>query len=121
MGISLRYVLLIAIVIFILVMISFIKKDNISIKYSLIWLFSSVAVIIMILIPNCLDWFSHLLGFELLSNMIFVIAILILFAISFSFTVIITRETEKIRLLIQEISILKSKVEELENKKKEKK
>ncbi|MCH5166320.1 MAG: DUF2304 domain-containing protein [Erysipelotrichales bacterium] len=116
MEISSRTLLLFAIIIFIIVMLNFIKKDNVSIKYSLIWLISSLIVIVLILIPNCLEWMSHLLGFELISNMIFVIAILILFAICFSFTVIVTRETRKIRLLIQEISILKAKVESLEKK-----
>lgn len=107
-------ILALVIFLFILVIINFIKKDNISIKYSLIWLGSGILMIIAIMIPNFLDKISHLLGFELVSNMIFMIAIIILLAISFSFTIIVSRQTQKIRLLIQEVSLMKSRVEELE-------
>ena len=118
MELRLRLILAIAIVLFILVMINFIKKDNISIKYSLVGLASGLLSIIVILIPNLLEFLCQLLGFELVSNMIFMIAIGVLFAISFSFTIIVSRQTQRIRLLIQEISMLKSRVEVLEKNEK---
>lgn len=115
MEFRLRIILIVSIIVFILMMISFIKKDNISVKYALVWLASAFVATIAVLIPNFLEIISGILGFELVSNMIFVIAILALFTISFSFTVIVSRQTKKIRLLIQEISLLKSKIEKLEN------
>lgn len=118
MEFRLRLILTVAILLFILIMISFIKKDNISIKYSLVWLISAVLSIVVILIPNLLEFLSGLLGFELVSNMIFMIAIAVLFVISFSFTIIVTRQTQRIRLLIQEISMLKSRIEVLESNEK---
>ncbi len=114
MELRLRFSLIIAIIFFVIIMIAFIKKDNISIKYSLIWLASCLISIIIILVPQFLERLSKILGFELASNMIFMIAIGVLFAISFSFTIIVSKQTQKIRLLIQEVSMLKSRVEVLE-------
>lgn len=118
MELRLRLILTVAILLFIFVMINFIKKDNISIKYSLVWLISSLISIIVILVPNFLEFVSQLLGFELASNMTFMIAIGVLFTISFSFTIIVSRQTQRIRLLIQEVSMLKARVEVLEKNEK---
>ncbi len=114
MEMRLRLILAAVIFLFVLVIINFIKKDNISLKYSLIWLISGISMIVATMIPNFLEGMSHFLGFELVSNMIFMIAIIILLMICFSFTIIVSRQTQKIKLLIQEVSILKNRVEKLE-------
>jgi len=81
----------------------------------LVWLSSGFITIILIIIPNFLEIISDLLGFKLVSNMVYMIAIIILLMISFCFTVIVSRQTNKIRLLIQELSLLKERVEILED------
>lgn len=117
----LKIILAVAILLFILVIINSIRKDNISLKYSLVWLASGLITIILVLVPNVLEMMSKLLGFELVSNMIYMIAIIILLVISFCFTVIVSRQTKKIRLLVQEVSLLKERVELLEDNSNKKK
>ncbi len=116
MEIRLKIILILSILFFMLVIVHFIKKDDISIKYSLIWLISFLILIISIMIPNFLELLSHILGFELVSNMVFLIAIFILIIVSFIFTIIVSRQAQKIRLLIQEVSMLKRKIELLDAK-----
>jgi len=111
----LKIILLIAVLFFIIMIINSIRKNNISLKYSLVWLSSGFITIILIIIPNFLEIISDLLGFKLVSNMVYMIAIIILLMISFCFTVIVSRQTNKIRLLIQELSLLKERVEILED------
>jgi len=111
----LKIILLIAVLFFIIMIINSIRKNNISLKYSLVWLSSGFITIILIIIPNFLEIISDLLGFKLVSNMVYMIAIIILLMISFCFTVIVSRQTNKIRLLIQELSLLKERVEMLED------
>lgn len=111
----LKIISLIAILFFILMIVNSIRKNNISLKYSLVWLTSGFITVVIIIIPNLLEIMSDLLGFELVSNMIYMIAIMILLMISFCFTVIVSRQTNKIRLLIQEVSLLKERVEILED------
>ncbi len=114
----LRIILFVVLLLFILIVIHSIKKDNISLKYSLIWLLSAFVMMIIILVPDFLESMCHFLGFGLISNMIFMIAIIILLLMSFIFTMIVTKQSQKIRLLVQEVSLMKSRVEELEMKKK---
>ena len=61
---------------------------------------------------------ASLLGFEMPINMIFSGAIFIILYLIFNLTILITKEYNKNVLLIQEISMLKKKVEELEKQEK---
>lgn len=107
MPINLR-VLMIAFAIFmILIIIYILRKGRISIKYSLVWFFSGGILLISVLIPNFVEKIATFLGFELMSNMIFTILIGILLFITISLTIIVSGQNNKIRLLIQEISMLK--------------
>ena len=91
-----------------------IRKNKLTIKYSLIWLFGVILLIIFFTVPNLLERFSEILGFQVVSNMILLLAILILFGIVFSLTMIISGQQEKIKRLIQETSILKRDIGELQ-------
>lgn len=105
--------LIICSVIFILLVIGFIffliKKDKLSIKYSMVWLILFFILLISVLVPNFMIWLTHLFGFVTPSNMILTIIIGLLILISIVLTAIVTNQDKKIRLLIQEISLLKGK------------
>ena len=55
---------------------------------------------------------TNLLGFEVGSNMIFAGLIAMLIFINIALTVIVSGQSSKIRLLIQEVSMLKGRVDE---------
>lgn len=94
-------------IIFTLIVLQIVRKGRISIKYSLVWLFSILIMLISVLIPNFMEAVAKLLGFEVLSNMIFSMIIVILMFVTISLTIIVSGQNEKIKLLIQEISLLK--------------
>ena len=108
-------VLRLAVIIFSLllfIMITYIlKKGRIPIKYSLVWYFADFIIFICAVFPNAMSSMAKAIGFEYLSNMVLCMLILILIFISIILTVIIAGQTTKINLLMQEVSILKSKVE----------
>ena len=62
------------------------------------------------LFPNIMTSIANLLGFEVGSNMIFAGLIAILCFINIVLTVIVSGQNAKIRLLIQEVSILKGEI-----------
>lgn len=101
----------------ILIILNILKKGRINIKYAILWLLAFSGLLIVLLIPNLLNTVTDFFGFSLSSNMILVFFIAILVLINISLTIIISGQTEKIRLLIQEVSLLK---EEVENVKKNK-
>jgi hypothetical protein len=53
---------------------------------------------------------TKLLGFKMFSNLIFSILIGVLMLICLALTIIVSGQREKIRLLIQEVSIIKKKI-----------
>lgn len=85
-------------------------KNRIPVKYALIWLFSTIIIIVVAVIPNLMEKLAKLLGFELLSNMVLCLFIAILMFLTLILTVIIGGQKKKTTLLIQELSLLKSEV-----------
>lgn len=94
------------IIIFVFVLL---RTKRINIKYSLIWLVLFFLLLLSTVIPNFLVSLTHLLGFQTASNMIFSLIISVLVVITIALTVIVSNQDKKIRLLIQELSMLKSK------------
>ena len=84
------------------------------ISYLVFWSITGVILIIALLIPNLVENISNLLGFEMPINMIFSGAIFVILYLIFYVTILISKEHNKNVLLIQEISMLKKRVEELE-------
>mgnify|MGYP004455913227 CR=1 FL=1 len=88
----------------------FLIKGRIPEKYALLWYMFSIFIIISGLFPKLISSISKLLGFELMSNMILVLLIGILFLLVMSLTIMMAGQKKKTTLLIQEISLLKSEV-----------
>ncbi|MDD2518489.1 MAG: DUF2304 domain-containing protein [Bacilli bacterium] len=103
----LKLEMVVAAIILLAVTLFIIRSENLSVKYSMVWLFSGFLILFFSLFPNSLKVIANQLGFELVSNMIFLIMIGILFLITMSLTIIVTHQKEQIKLLIQELSNLK--------------
>lgn len=86
-----------------------VKKRRISIKYSFVWLLPCIVLMLFAIVPGLMSHISNLLGFQTASNMILTSLIGFLMVITIALTVIVSNMKDKIRLLIQEVSILKSK------------
>lgn len=75
-------------------------------------------LIIAIATPNLIETVTKWLGFEIPANMLFCITIFVAFYLIFNLTVRLSREAQKNTVLVQEISLLKKRVEKLEEKEK---
>lgn len=102
---SIVFILIITIAIFLIT-----RKGRISLKYSIIWYGCLLILFILTMFPSLLVWFTNLFGIQISSNFIFAFMIGVLFVICISLTVIVSEQNEKIRCLIQELSILKQKM-----------
>ena len=87
-----------------------------QISLSLFWIFTGIILLVAAIFPNLFGYISNLLGFETTSNMIFCITIFLAFYLIFNLTMMLSKENKKTTKLVQEISLLKNKVEELEKK-----
>lgn len=116
MHLSLRIALIVITIIYLFLILRAIKNKKVRISFSIFWIFTGLILIIALAIPNLVQNISTMLGFELTVNMIFCVAIFICFYLIFNLNVLLSKENKKNILLVQEISLLKKRVDELENK-----
>lgn len=117
MQIQLKFALICVVILYILVILKAVKNKNMRIGYLVFWLVTGIILIIALLIPDLIENISNHLGFEMPINMIFSAAIFVILALIFNLTELISKLENKNTMLIQEISILKKKIQDLENKK----
>lgn len=110
----LRILLIFVLIVYLFIILKSVKRKNIRISYLIYWLITGVTLVIALLVPSLVEKISNYIGFGLPINMIFSGAIFVILFLIFDLTKIITKEQNKNVTLIQEVSILKKRVEELE-------
>lgn len=112
----LTIVLICVLLIYIFFILRAVKRKNMRIGYLIFWMITGLLLIVALLIPDLVNTITRLVGFELPINMIFSIAIFIILYLIFDISALISKEENKTTMLIQEISLLKKRVEELETR-----
>lgn len=111
---TLRLTLCIAVVCYFILILYYLKKRMLELKYTLIWLLAGVVMGIMIFFPELLVVFVRLLGIESNMNGLYVLCFAFIIAILMTLTSIVSRQTLKIKILIQELSMMEKRIRELE-------
>lgn len=119
MNISLNLVLVVITLVYLFLIIKSIRNKKLQVSFAIFWIITGVLLIIALLIPNLVENISKMLGFEVPANMIFCITIFVSFYLIFNLTVSLSKENKKNTLLVQELSILKKRVDKLEEKESE--
>ncbi|AIM24804.1 DUF2304 domain-containing protein [Melissococcus plutonius] len=86
-----------------------INKNVFLLKNAIVWLIIAIGLIIFAIFPQIPRWVATYLGFETASNFLLFIAIIFLLVMEIKNTIIISKYENKLKTLIQELSILKSK------------
>lgn len=113
---KLRFSLILAVICYFLLILLFLKRRDISLKYTLLWIFAGVAMGILVIWPETLVKITSFIGIETNMYGLFILAIAFLIAILMSITAIVSKQSEKIRSLTQTIAMLEKRVRELEEK-----
>ena len=111
---KLQIVILIAVLIYFVVIYHLLKKRSLSLKYTLLWIFSGLLLLIVAIFPQLLVWFTDAVGIQLPTNALFAIISFCGIMIAISLTAIVSKQREKIKRLAQAIALLEKRVEELE-------
>lgn len=96
-----------------------VKKKRIQEKHSIIWLFVGLLITIFSLNRNILEMFSSLMGVYYAPSALFAVLITCCYILVLSISVSISGIKKKVRILIQEVGLLKLQIEEMEKKLKE--
>lgn len=92
------------IVLFIYV-IRLVSEGKLLLKYSLLWLALTAALLISAFFPDGIIFLSKVLGFVTAANFIFFIGLFCLMAIALSLSVIVSRQALRIKDLTQRIAL----------------
>lgn len=103
-------------IIYLFLIVTAVRKRKMQNSIAVFWILTGFLLIVAIAIPNLIESISNFLGFEQTSNMIFCLTIFIAFCILLYLTMLISKQDKKCTVLIQEISIMKKKMNELEEK-----
>lgn len=107
----LRMEMLIFSLLFFVYIIRSINKNIFLLKNAIRWLFISAGLVILAIFPKLPEWLGNLLGFETTSNFLLIAAIFVLLFIEIKNSVLLSKQQNQIKLLIQELSIVKDKKE----------
>lgn len=97
---------------FLFFVVNSIRKSTFNLEYSLLWLAVAVIMVVFAVFPSIPEYLSQFLGFETMSNFLLVMAVLFSLLQLIMFTKQITKQSNEIKRLIQEISILKKDFDE---------
>lgn len=114
--INLRIVLIIGVISYFLIILMFLKKRALALKYTLLWLAAGLVLGVMVIWPKTLTSFIHFLGITGNMNGLFILCIVFLVMILMSITSIVSKQTEKIKNLTQTIAKMEKRIRELEER-----
>lgn len=114
---TLRITLCVAVICYFIIILYYLKKRMLDLKYTLIWLLAGLVMGLMIFSPELLVYFVRALGIESNMNGLYILAFAFIVCILMMLTAIVSRQALKIKILIQEISMLEKRIREFEEEK----
>lgn len=94
---------------------NFLKKKYFKLRYALIWLAIGLAMLIMAVFPHLLSRFAELLGIYSAENALFTVLFICVVAILITLTIIVSRQSEKVKSLTQKLALVEKRLRELED------
>ena len=117
---TLRITLCVAVLLYFVIILHYLKNKMLELKYTLIWLAAGIVMGIMIFFPELLVAFVWILGIESNMNGLYILCFGFTIMIMMTLTSIVSRQNMKIKILIQENSMLEKRIRELEQSQQEK-
>lgn len=112
---TLRLVLVIGLLIYFFAVYKLLKKKKLALKYSLLWLFVGAVMLVLVIFPDLLLIVCGLFGIAEEMNGLFTFAIGFILMLLMSLSVIVSKQSERIKNLVQDNALLEKRIRELEN------
>jgi len=111
---QLQAAMLIAIGIYFLVVFQLLKRKNLNLKYTLLWLFSGIIMLALAVFPQILSWLAALVGVYSPTNALFAFMFFCVIIILMSLTAIVSKLNEKSKRVIQALALMEKRIRDLE-------
>lgn len=105
MLIRLRLLILVIIVLLFIFFINMLRRHKLDLKYSLVWILGLLGMSTFCVFPHLLDAISTFIGIETPVNTLFLLCIAFLACICINLTIVVSRLSDRLRRLTQNIAI----------------
>jgi hypothetical protein len=95
--------------------VNLVRTRKLREEFALLWLVAAILVVIAPLAVDLLDQLAYAVGIDYPPALTLTIAIVCLLGILFQFSLRISRFTDQIKVLTQEVALLNGRLEELEH------
>ena len=108
--------MLIVIALFFIGVLRLLKRHRLQLRYTLLWLFCTFLLFLLILFPQAMTWIGRLVGIQTTMNTLYVFLIGFLIILSLSLTSIVSIQMKEIKTLDQNIALNERRIRNLEEK-----
>lgn len=102
--------------IFLLFIVHLLRIGKLNLKYTLLWIFATIILLIVSFLPQIMYVIANLIGVQTPINIALILAGIFVVLILISITSIVSELNKKLRNLVQEVSLLKKELIELKTK-----
>ena len=111
----LRIVLLVVVAVYFVILIHLLKKNRMTLKYSLLWMLVGVVMLLIGVFPEVFMWAARLIGVDVPSNALFAVLNFCMIVLLMFLTAVVSGQSNRITRLTQSLALLEKRVRELES------
>lgn len=106
MDIKIQIIVAVVVFVALFIIVNMIRKKELELQYALSWLLLGLGILILDCFPQLLTWISNVMGIANPTNTLFFLGFCFSLVIIFILTVTISRMSNKIKNLAQELALL---------------
>ncbi len=92
------------------IIINMVRKKSLDLRYALIWLALIAMILVIVIVPGLLGVITHFLGIYDAMNMVFFMGFVFLIVVTFFLTAALSRNSNRIKALTQQVALLEKRV-----------
>lgn len=105
MNIQIQIIIALIVLVALILIVNMIRRKKLELRYALIWLVVGICILILDCFPELIGWLSARLGIASPVNMLFFFGFCFSLMIIFALTTAISRMSNRIKQLAQELAI----------------
>lgn len=110
----LRIIMGFGVLFYFIIIINLIRRKTLTLKYTLLWMFAGIIMALLLIFPSLLNIFANVTGIYSPVNGLFAVLFFAIIIILMSLTAIVSKQTERIKKLVQYSAFLEKRVRDLE-------
>lgn len=107
------FFLILAALVIVMVIVQ-VSNQKMKEKYAALWLVISLLIMVLALFPSLLSWLAGVTGVVMPVNLLFLLSIIMLIGVALHLTLEVSKLSEDVRTLAEEIAILKARFNQKE-------